>query len=353
MVEVSRTDFALEEHLLGYLYRFRGQTKKVDAQEKLEHKLTFVSSAMRSVSELTTLYANTPAPVLLQGETGTGKELIARQIHAQSSNRKGPFVAINCAAIPSELFEAELFGYVEGAFTSAHRGGRSGLLEEANGGTFFMDEVNELPLTQQAKLLRVLQERELKPVGSNRSIPLNIKLVAACHHDLQHEVAEGRFREDLFYRMNVFLIRLPALRERKEDIGPLVDYFLQTLNRHYQFAVDEQKLTQALLPIFTRYEWPGNVRQLENIVERILVSLSLYQDIDALVQSITEVVPELKPGSRPATSVTENGGGELKARELEDIYAALDRFHGNKSKAADFLGISKTTLWRRLKQQGH
>ncbi|WP_411358976.1 MULTISPECIES: sigma 54-interacting transcriptional regulator [unclassified Pseudidiomarina] len=345
--------FVLEDELVGRLYRFKPKVALVQSGvTKPVPKLTYVSAEMHHVIRLTELYAATPSPVLLQGETGTGKELIARQIHALSPNSDGPFVAINCAAIPLDLLESELFGYAEGAFTSARSGGRTGLLEEANGGTFFMDEVNELPLTQQAKLLRMLQEKEIKPVGSNRTIPLNIKFVAACHHDLQVEVANKRFREDLYYRMNVFSIKLPALRERLDDLEPLMLYFMHTLNNHYRYDISVAHLVKDLLPIFRAYQWPGNVRQLENLVERLLVSLSIYESIPALIEALPLIAPELVAAGAVSTeeAADETAGGLLKQSEAEQIADALRRFGGNKTKAAEFLGISKTTLWRRLKE---
>jgi propionate catabolism operon transcriptional regulator len=352
----SGSPFVFDDELVGRLYRFKPKVNLVQgAATKPVPKLTYVSAEMHHVIRLTELYAGTPSPVLLQGETGTGKELIARQIHAFSANSEGPFVAINCAAIPLELLESELFGYVDGAFTSARSGGRTGLLEEANGGTFFMDEVNELPLTQQAKLLRMLQEKEIKPLGSNRSIPLNIKFVVACHHDLKIEVENKRFREDLYYRMNVFAIKLPALRERLDDLEPLMLYFIHTLNNHYRYDVSVAHLVAALLPIFRTYHWPGNVRQLENLVERFLVSLSIYNSIPALIEALPLIAPELialntaTAQDREADDVMSSAGA-IKQSEAEQITNALHRFGGNKTKAAEFLGISKTTLWRRLKE---
>ncbi|WP_417685437.1 sigma 54-interacting transcriptional regulator [Pseudidiomarina gelatinasegens] len=351
----SGTSFMLEDELVGKLYRFKPKVAMVQGSvAKPVPKLTYVSAEMHHVVRLTELYARTPSPVLLQGETGTGKELIARQIHALSSNCDGPFVAINCAAIPLDLLESELFGYAEGAFTSARSGGRAGLLEEANGGTFFMDEVNELPHTQQAKLLRMLQEKEMKPVGSNRTIPLNIKFVAACHHDLQVEVENKRFREDLFYRMNVFSIKLPTLRERPDDLEPLMLYFMHSLNSHYRYDVSVAHLVKALLPIFRAYHWPGNVRQLENLVERLLVSLSIYGSIAGLLEALPVIAPELAGFTAPEeleeSAEVGVADGVLKQSEAGQIASALRRFGGNKTKAAEYLGISKTTLWRRLRE---
>jgi transcriptional regulator, propionate catabolism operon regulatory protein len=282
---------------------------------------------------------------LIRGETGTGKELAARQAHQASANAKGPFIAINCAAIPAELFESELFGYADGAFTSAKSGGKSGLLEAANGGTFFMDEINSLPLSQQAKLLRVLQEREISPVGSRRPIALNIKFVAAANVDLMEEVRAGRFREDLYYRISTFQVHMPPLRERPEDIPVLTEFLMRNESLRYGIEVALEDLVKGITPIFRRYRWPGNVRELENYVERLIVSLKLYGNWELLVESLPRVLPELyeQPTIEPR-------GGHLHNIEQEEIVKALQMFGGNKAQAAEYLGISQTTLWRRLKR---
>jgi propionate catabolism operon transcriptional regulator len=304
---------------------------------------------MAEAAHFLQVYGATPGAVLLRGETGTGKELAARVVHESSANSDGPFIAINCAAMPAELFESELFGYADGAFTNSRSGGKSGLLEAANNGTFFLDEINSLPIPQQAKLLRVLQEREVRPVGSRRSIDLNIKFVTACNHDLLEEVRAGRFREDLYYRLNVFIVNLPPLRDRPEDISPLCKHFISRLAPRYQIETDEASLIEVLLPHFRRYHWPGNVRQLENLLERLLVSSTLYDSVDQFVDHLPTLTPELFETPSGA-QVTPGEGGHLQTLEQEEILRVLNQFDGNKTRTAEYLGISQTTLWRRLKQ---
>ena len=209
-----------------------------------------------------------------------------------------------------------------------------------------MDEINSLPMPQQAKLLRVLQDREVRPVGARKSVALNIKFVAACNHDLLEEVRAGRFREDLYYRLNVFTVHLPSLRDRPEDIEPLTRYFIHRLSARYQLSVEEEPLCRVLLPVFLPYEWPGNVRQLENLLERLMVSSSMYDNLDEFGEAIPGLAPEL------FESVTGSAAdqGHLRQKEQEEILRVLDQFNGNRTQAAEYLGISQTTLWRRLKE---
>ncbi|MDG9930419.1 MULTISPECIES: sigma 54-interacting transcriptional regulator [unclassified Pseudomonas] len=343
LCSLSKQPFEVDSERVGYLYHFVPSPVALDQGD--ERRLVFQSSRMAEVQNQLLVYGATPGTVLLRGETGTGKELAARQVHQASANADGPFVAINCAAIPAELFESELFGYAEGAFTSAKSGGRSGLLESANNGTFFMDEINSLPLPQQAKLLRVLQEREVTPVGSKRSISLNIKFVAACNVDLMEEVRAGRFREDLYYRLSTFAVHIPPLRERPEDIPVLASYLMRRESQRYGIEVDPEMLTKGVAPLFRGYHWPGNVRQLENLIERLIVSRKLYGSVEALLEALPRVMPEL---FAPLGESEE--GGHLHQIEQEEIVKAMQLFGGNKSSAAEYLGISQTTLWRRLKR---
>lgn len=344
---ITKRLFEVNGEHVGYVYSIVAAPES-RSQDDIDgaRTLVFQSPQMTEASDLLSIYGATPGAVLLRGETGTGKELAARQVHSVSPYRKGPFVAINCAAIPSELFESELFGYADGAFTHARSGGKSGLLESANNGTFFMDEINSLPMPQQAKLLRVLQEKEVTPVGSRTSVPLNLKLVAACNHDLQEEVKAGRFREDLYYRLNVFTVRLPALRERQEDIEPLTRHFLLKLGQQYNIEVDVDGLCRAVLPYFSQFSWPGNVRQLENILERLLVSVTLFESLRDFESALSRLAPELFVDFE---GEHEGEGGRLRQVEQEEIRKVLDQFSGNKTRAAEYLGISQTTLWRRLK----
>lgn len=345
LCSLNKQPFELEGEQVGFLYSFQLSPQALPQDDS--RRLVFQSRRMAEVQNQLCVYGATPGTVLIRGETGTGKELAARQVHVSSTNVKGPFVAINCAAIPSELFESELFGYAEGAFTSAKSGGKSGLLESANNGTFFMDEINSLPQPQQAKLLRVLQEREVTPVGSRRSISLNIKFVAACNVDLMDEVRAGRFREDLYYRISTFTVHIPPLRERTEDIPLLAGYLMRREAVRYALEVESDSLIKGVEPIFRRYHWPGNVRQLENIAERLIVSLRLYGSCEALLDALPRVVPELYA---PLSEGEGEGSGHLHQVEQEEIVKALQLFGGNKSMVAEYLGISQTTLWRRLKR---
>ncbi|MFP1682332.1 sigma 54-interacting transcriptional regulator [Alloalcanivorax sp. C16-1] len=346
LCRVGKRAFDVGEERVGHVYSIKAAPVSRVEEGRDPVELVFRSRRMHEATRLLSVYGATPGSVLLRGETGSGKELAAREVHRASVNRDGPFVAINCAAIPSELFEAELFGYADGAFTHARSGGKSGLLEAANNGTFFMDEINSLPMPQQAKLLRVLQDREVRPVGSRKSVALNVKFVAACNHDLMEEVRGGRFREDLYYRLNVFTVQLPSLRERPEDIEPLTRYFIRRLSARYQMDIEEDALCEALLPVFLHYGWPGNVRQLENLLERLMVSSSMYDNLNEFAAAIPHLAPELFDGG-PGGGTDQ---GHLRQKEQEEILRVLEQFNGNRSQAAEYLGISQTTLWRRLKE---
>lgn len=340
---LSKQPFDVSGERVGYLYQL--VPSPVAMEQGNQRRLVYQSSRMAEIQNQLLIYGATPSMVLILGETGTGKELAARQVHEASAYADGPFVAINCSAIPAELFESELFGYAEGAFTSAKSGGKAGLLESANGGTFFMDEINSLPLAQQAKLLRVLQEREVSPVGSRRSISLDIKFVAAANVDLMEAVRSGSFREDLYYRISTFQVQLPPLRERQEDIPVLVEFLVRQEAGRYGIDVAVDELVKGVVPVFRRYRWPGNVRELENYIERLVVSLKLYGNLDMLVEALPRILPQLY--EQPAT---EPSGGHLHNMEQEEIIKALQMFGGNRGQAAEYLGISQTTLWRRLKR---
>jgi transcriptional regulator, propionate catabolism operon regulatory protein len=279
-------------------------------------------------------YARSDATVLIRGESGTGKELAAQGIHNASARREFAFVAINCGAFPETLLESELFGYEEGAFTGARRGGKAGLIETAHRGTLFLDEIGEMPLPLQSRLLRVLQEREVVRLGSTEPLQVDVRIVAATHRALIESVETGAFRADLYYRLNILNLVLPSLRERAADIALLAKHFLATTGA----PVEDDAL--ALLGA---YSWPGNVRELQNVTERIAVELT-----DAPVARITaglvrDIAPEVKP---------ERANDNLKARvrrtQADEIRAALERYDGDRDKTCEALGISKTTLWRKL-----
>lgn len=301
------------------------------------------SAQMTRVAQLAKTYARGSAAVLLQGESGTGKEHIAREIHRESDFHNGNLVAVNCGGIPSELFESELFGYVDGAFTSSRRGGREGLVARANGGVLYLDEVGEMPLDQQVKLLRVLQEKCVRPVGSTREIPLNFKVIAATNTDLEQAVGSKRFRDDLYYRLNVFRLDVPPLRARSADIRALSEHYLQEYGESYAFPCEPSLIYERVGNEFEAYRWPGNVRELQNFCERLIVNLAAGGALDEL--DLAEVLPEL---GKPMAETTEVAG-LLQEQELRSIETAMRQFSGDKSAVCRELGISQTTLWRRLK----
>ena len=290
------------------------------------------SAAMRALCERLRRIAPTPATVLLTGESGTGKEVAARALHGMSSRAGGPFVPLNCAAIAAELIESELFGHVRGAYTGAQQS-REGLFYYARGGTLFLDEVSELPLPAQAKLLRVLEERRIRPVGSEQEIPVDVRVVAATNRDLRAEVAAHRFRPDLYYRLQVVELNLPPLRERVEDIPALLEHFIGLLAPY--LGVPRLVPDARTLARMAAYDWPGNVRELKNLVER------------SLILGWFDLGPE--PGSAAGVAT---GEGSLEAVEKRHILAVLAGCDGNKSEAARRLGISRKTLDRKCQAWG-
>jgi DNA-binding NtrC family response regulator len=282
--------------------------------------------------------------VLITGESGVGKEAVARFIHDESARAARPFVAINCAAVPEALIESELFGHVRGAFTGATQD-RVGLFEAANGGTLLLDEVGDLPLPMQVKLLRVLQERELRRVGENRTRHVDVRVLAATHRDLAGEVAAGRFRQDLFYRLRVIEIRIPPLRERRDDVLPIARQVLADTAKRMKLPVTG--FTPAAADLLLRWGWPGNVRELQNVVERALV-LARSNRIEAedLPDEIRRSVALMGgPGAAPASRT-------LADVEREHILSVLDSVDGNRTRAATILGIGSATLFRKLKEYG-
>ena len=308
--------------------------------------LVGASAAMQEVYDLVRRVGPTRSAVLITGETGTGKELVARAIHAQSPRRDRLFVPLNCAAIPGELLESELFGHTRGAFTGAHAE-RLGKFEVANGGTLFLDEIGDMPVGLQAKLLRVLQEGVIERIGSNRPITVDVRVLSSTHRDLPARIRDGSFREDLYYRLNVLAIRLPPLRERREDIPGLATFFLQRVARELGRQVPV--LTDAASRTLERYDWPGNVRELQNVMERAAV-LATGPEIDAA--AFRELVPGgsgAAPEPPPETFALEPA---VEQFERKVILRALAAANDNKSHAARLLGISERTLWYKLKRYG-
>ena len=308
------------------------------------------SSAMDRLRQAVVLYAKSPATVLIQGETGTGKELVAQAIHREGMHTQGlnrPFVALNCGALAESLLESELFGYEEGAFTGSRRGGHAGLFEAAHRGTIFLDEIGEMPLALQTRLLRVLEEREVVRVGGTRPIPVQVRIISATHCDLEARVREGRFRADLYYRLSVLRLALPPLRARAEDVVQLAEWFFKNAlaalgSRPHENLHAEMQTCAALLE---RYDWPGNVRELRNLMERVALFLDA-QPLQSLTPAFMQsVAPELA-GSVTALEVQAMQHSEARVESLQETMA---RFGGNRSAAAKHLGISRTTLWRKLR----
>jgi DNA-binding NtrC family response regulator len=300
-----------------------------------------VSKAMATVREMIAKVAPTDSPVLIQGESGTGKELVANEIHRRSGREKKPFVVINCAAVPENLIEAELFGFERGAFTGAIQR-KAGQFKIADGGSLFLDEIGELPLGLQAKLLRALENGEFQPLGSTKPVRVDVRIIAATNRKLEELTNAGQFREDLFYRLNVFPITIPPLRERKEDITPIAERFLQSLNR------PTPTLEKTVTAMLASYHWPGNVRELRNILERAVI-----------LAGTERIAPEHISISQPAAAGTPEDAlralvGEKSLPEIEKtmIELALERAGGNKSKAAELLGITRRTLYGRLERFG-
>jgi two-component system response regulator HydG len=340
----------LLERVLGHL-QLTSENRLL--REQVKSKQGFGSIVGRS-PEMEKLYriiskaAHSTHPVLVLGESGTGKELVARAIHFSGPYHDKPFIPVDCGSLVPTLIESELFGYVKGAFTGAVRS-KDGLLSIAEGGTVFLDEIGELPVDLQAKLLRALQEKEIRPVGGTKSIPINVRILAATNKDLEQCVAQGTFRRDLYFRLNVLTLRIPPLRDRKQDIPLLTGHFLERLAR----ATGVQRnISDEALKLLLAYEWPGNIRELENCLERAC----------ALTSGPTIHVSDMPTSIQTWKSQTQCNCGDLPGMsekittlvelERQAILQALDQLHGDKLEAAKLLGIGKTTLYRKLKEYG-
>lgn len=322
---------------------YKEELRRLSAERYSFQSILGTSVEMQQVKALALRTASNDFSVLITGETGTGKEVFASAIHYASIRKDKPFIRINCAAIPSELLESELFGYEEGSFTGARRGGKKGKFELANGGTLFLDEIGDMPLVMQAKILRVLQERELERVGGGTSIPIDVRVIAATNKDLDREVSDGRFRSDLYFRLNVISISLPPLRKRPEDIGSYIDGFLGELNERFHTDVT---MTPKVRKQFRQYSWPGNVRELKNIVERCYAMQE-----NGLIVSI----PGLGGGHRSGSiNWNYNGGQQLDVImdqvEQRVIKDAIRRNKGNLQKTAAELGIHRVTLYKKMEK---
>jgi len=307
------------------------------------------SEQMQSLIALADRVSRYDTTVLITGESGTGKELIARGIHEKSTRRDKPFVAVNCGSIPENLVESELFGYVKGAFTGADKR-KKGLFEEAHEATLFLDEIGELPLSVQVKLLRVLQEKEIRPVGSSNTINIDVRVLAATARDLDKDVRVGKFREDLFYRLNVMPISVPPLRNRKDDIAVLCHHFIKKYNS--KFGCDIKGLSTEAQNLISDYHWPGNVRELENTIQRGMVfTQTEYIEVNHLSDSVSAINSNQHPEfSMDITDTNLSIKSAQKKLETKLIALALDRCSGNKSRAATMLAISYPSLLKKIKQ---
>jgi Nif-specific regulatory protein len=323
--------------------------QNVRLQEQLEQRHSFSSiigrsKGMQEVFELIRLVADSDASVLIHGESGTGKEMVASAIHFNSSRRAKPYIRVSCASLPESLIESELFGYEKGAFTGASER-RIGRFEAASGGTLFLDEIGELPLSFQVKLLRVLQERQIERLGSNRPIDVDVRFVSASLRPLEEEIAAGRFREDLYFRVNTVAIHLPPLRERREDISLLAQAFLVEFSRERQREIEG--FSDEVLEIFEGHSWPGNVRELRNVVERaVLFCRGSTISVDELPAALRGDDGQT---ARPAKGRVEPLQRAVERAEAEAIQAALRSTDGRRAEAAELLGISRKTLWEKIK----
>ena len=314
--------------------------RKELSSEDAFHGILGKSAAMVQVFDLISSAAQSEAPVIVYGESGTGKELIASAIHKLGPRRKGPFIKVNCAALSESLLESELFGHVKGAFTGADRT-RVGRFEAANGGDIFLDEIGDLPLSTQVKLLRVLQEKEIEKVGDHRPISIDVRILAATNQDLSTLMEEGRFREDLYYRIGVIPIHLPPLRERREDVPLLIEAFINRI--HLKADKPISGMSREALDLLFSYDWPGNVRELINVIE---YSFVLCHEGEIMPNHLPARVTGTQPSVAPRRQAVKKQNGDAERKRILEALAATG---GNQSKAAEILGISRVTLWKRLK----
>jgi len=327
------------------LQYYKNQVRKLSGARYSFDAIVGSSSAITDAKNHAMQVARTRATVLLVGETGTGKELFAHAIHQESPRRERPFVRVNCAGIPENLAESELFGYEDGAFTGARKGGKPGKFEIAHGGTIFLDEINELPYHVQAKLLRVLSDGEIERVGGTEINLIDTRIISATNTNLRKAVQNNLFREDLFYRLNVNIIRIPSLRERRSDISVLCEYFLDQCNE--ELGTDISGLEAGVFDVFSTYDWPGNVRELKNTIERMCIqarrgTLQVGQLPRTILKASGELLPE--------TDL--NLEAQMNAAEKELLIKALQSVHWNRTHAARLLQIHRTSLYAKMKKHG-
>lgn len=357
VIATNRIPILVEGEVKGVVATFQDITRIQELEEKIRRELfkkgftakrrfediVGESALIRKAVSLAREFSKSDSTILILGESGTGKEIFAQSIHNASPRRNGPFVAINCAAIPGNLLESELFGYVEGAFTGARKGGKKGLFELAHGGTIFLDEISEMEIRLQARILRVLQEMEVMRIGDDKVIPIDVRIVAATNRSLIREMQKGRFRDDLFYRLNVLRIDIPPLSERREDIIPLAESFLDKYAKKYRRS--PTALSPDFRELLLRYSWPGNIRELENVVEKYV----LIGEKELMKKETIEITFSEFYGQEP-----ESGGdllleGSLAEIETRIVRRILEEEDFNKSRTASRLGITRVTLNNKLK----
>lgn len=364
LVSANRIPIIVEDQIKGEVITFQDIKVIQENENKIRrtlHKKGLVSKynisdiigesfALKSTIEIAKSFAQSESTVLIQGESGTGKELFAQSIHNMSNRKDGPFVAINCAALAKSLLESELFGYEEGAFTGALKGGKIGLIELAHKGTIFLDEIAEIPYETQAQLLRVLQEKEIRRIGSEAIIPVDVRVIAATNRNLKEEMKKKRFREDLYYRINVLNLVIPPLRDRKEDVEVLSKFFFEKFlgAKSQKYRVSFNRIMKNVRD----YEWYGNVRELQNFVERICVFLQYHEnsnDIEQIIESLTNN-NWYGDEKKDSGSKSDNGIIDIEQWEANKIIKALQENSLSVQKAAKALNISRTTLWRKMKK---
>lgn len=358
MLSVDCIPITPSDELSGVVISFRDITRIQQMEAQIRKKLSamglnakytfsdirYKSSAMEKTVKMAGMFAAVSSNIILVGETGTGKELLAQSIHNASARRSGSFVAVNCAALSENLLESELFGYEEGAFTGAVKGGKMGLFEVAHNGTLFLDEISEIPVSFQSKLLRVLQEREVRRVGANRVVSVDVRIIAATNRDLKEMISEGTFRQDLYYRLNTLELHIPPLRSRHEDIEILFSHYMQKYA--LKFGIQAKSIEPDAVELLKKHSFDGNIRELRNLAERLNVT------VPGNVVSYTAVYSALYPGElthikKPATPIKSMS----RLPEMDEILKTLENCGYNRSEAARRLGMDRTTLWRRLKKE--
>jgi len=342
-LEAVQILFGINQTLLE-LNSYKDEFNKTHSIELGIDNIIGTSPAIEELKKKVLVVSNSPSSVLLTGESGTGKELFAKAIHFQGARSSYPFIKVNCAAIPENLLEAELFGYVNGAFTGARKGGKMGKFELADKGTIFLDEIGDMPMPMQAKLLRVLQEREVERIGGERSIPVNIRIVSASNKDLHSLVREGAFREDLYYRLNVINFHIPPLRERMNDIPHIVDYAINRFNE--KLGRNVTGISPSSMELLLNYDWPGNIRELINVIE---ASMNFCRST-VITQQDLPYFFECNEIKKSVVDTNDNLHAKIENIEKMQLLTALKKSNGKRKHAAVLLGVSKTTLFRLMKK---